>query len=137
MSWIAKITSYVIFLILILSIPFITYQPIKIVYAQCGDYGNPCGTPPGYTWSCPAEHPYYRDGSCYDQPESNYLSNGCPAGYPYIWSDGYCYDQPESNYLSNGCPVGYPYLHSDGWCWDIPECPPGYYYAVDGLCYPN
>ena len=28
--------------------------------------------------------------------------SSCPVGYPFLWSDGYCYDQPESNYLSNG-----------------------------------
>jgi len=112
--------------------------------------------------TCPDDYPYlWSDDYCYDQPESDYLSNGCPVGYPYLWSDDYCYDQPESDYLSNGCPVDYPYLwsdgycydqpesdsgtcpadypyrHSDGQCWNIPECPPGYYYAVDGLCYPE
>jgi len=29
------------------------------------------------------------------QPEPEYLPNGCPVGYPYIWSDGFCYSVPE------------------------------------------
>ncbi len=28
-------------------------------------------------------------------PEPEYLDNGCPVGYPYIWSDGFCYSVPE------------------------------------------
>ncbi len=29
------------------------------------------------------------------EPEQEYLANGCPVGYPYIWSDGFCYSVPE------------------------------------------
>jgi len=29
------------------------------------------------------------------EPEPEYLANGCPIGYPYIWSDGFCYSVPE------------------------------------------
>jgi len=29
------------------------------------------------------------------EPEPEYLPNGCPVGYPYIWSDGLCYSVPE------------------------------------------
>ncbi|KAG2478120.1 MAG: putative Excalibur domain protein [Nitrosopumilales archaeon] len=71
--------------------------------------------------------------------DSEYLDNGCPVGYPYIWSDGYCYDQPEST--SYECPTGYPYEWSDGLCYNEPEfydngCPNGYPYLwSDGLCY--
>jgi len=51
--------------------------------------------------------------------DDEYLDNGCPVGYPYIWSDGFCYDLPE--YLENGCPRGYPYIWSDDLCYTIPE----------------
>jgi len=30
------------------------------------------------------------------KPEPEYLDNGCPVGYPYIWLDGWCYDSPET-----------------------------------------
>ena len=27
--------------------------------------------------------------------EEEYLDNGCPVGFPYLWSDGLCYDPDE------------------------------------------
>ena len=39
-----------------------------------------------------------RTESVYEEPiivEPEYLENGCPVGYPYIWSDGLCYSIPE------------------------------------------
>ena len=55
------------------------------------------------------------------QIESEYLENGCPTSYPYLWSDDYCYDEPEPEYLENGCWADYPYLWSDDYCYDEPE----------------
>ena len=74
---------------------------------------------------CPVGFPYiWSDGYCYDTPETDVpdlLSNGCPVGFPYIWSDGYCYDTPETEILDNGCPEDYPYLWSDDYCYDVLE----------------
>jgi len=64
---------------------------------------------------CPVGYPYlWSDGLCHTISEPN-----CPAGKPYIWSDGFCYNSPE--YLDNGCHSDYPYPWSDGFCYTIPE----------------
>ena len=145
-----------IVLYFVIGLMFIPSVPRAI---GCGDYGDPCGSPPGYTWSCPAEHPYYNRalGGCYDQPQGGgggggctgdypYLHSdgkcwnvpeGCGGDYPYLHSDGKCWNVPEGGGGGGGCTGDYPYLHSDGKCWNIPECPPGYYYATDGRCYPK
>ena len=51
----------------------------------------------GSTWkittpSCDSSQP---EPEATPEPEPEYLPNGCPVGYPYIWSDGYCYSVPE------------------------------------------
>lgn len=48
--------------------------------------------------------------------DSKYLDNGCPVGYPYIWSDGLCHVLAELN-----CPADHPYIWSDGFCYTMPE----------------
>jgi len=64
---------------------------------------------------CPIGYPYiWSDGLCHTISEPN-----CPASNPYIWSDGFCYKSPE--YLDNGCHSDYPYIWSDGLCHTIPE----------------
>jgi len=64
---------------------------------------------------CPVGYPYlWSDGYCYVVSEPN-----CSADYPYSWSDGFCYKSPE--YLDNGCHSDFPYLWSDGYCYTIPE----------------
>jgi len=64
---------------------------------------------------CPVGYPYlWSDGLCYVLSEPN-----CTANYPYSWSDGFCYKSPE--YLANGCHSDFPYLWSDGFCYTIPE----------------
>jgi len=64
---------------------------------------------------CPVGFPYlWSDGYCYVSSEPN-----CPADYPYSWSDGFCYKSPE--YLDNGCHSDFPYLWSDGYCYTIPQ----------------
>jgi len=64
---------------------------------------------------CPVGYPYiWSDGLCHTISEPN-----CPTGKPYIWSDGFCYSSPE--YLDNGCHSDYPYPWSDGFCYTIPE----------------
>lgn len=45
--------------------------------------------------------------------DSEYLDNGCPVDYPYLWSDGYCYTVPESTYdeqvdSAPSCDPSYP-----------------------------
>ena len=45
--------------------------------------------------------------------DSEYLENGCPRGYPYIWSDGLCYNLPEYTYdepveSAPSCDPSYP-----------------------------
>jgi len=72
---------------------------------------------------CPNGYPYiWSDGQCHTTTEPN-----CPANKPYFWSDGFCYGSSE--YLDNGCHSNYPYLWSDGMCYTIPESnynPPTY-----------
>jgi len=64
---------------------------------------------------CPAGYPYiWSDGFCHVLPEPS-----CPADNPYFWSDGFCYESPE--YLDNGCHSDFPYLRSDGYCYTTPE----------------
>jgi len=64
---------------------------------------------------CPVGYPYlWSDGLCYVLSEPN-----CSADYPYSWSDGFCYKSPE--YLDNGCHSDFPYPWSDGYCYTIPE----------------
>jgi len=64
---------------------------------------------------CPVGFPYlWSDGLCHVLSEPN-----CSADYPYSWSDGFCYKSPE--YLDNGCHSDFPYLWSDGFCYTIPE----------------
>jgi len=64
---------------------------------------------------CPVGFPYiWSDGLCHVLSEPN-----CLADQPYLWSDGFCYKSPE--YLDNGCRADYPYLWSDGQCHTIPE----------------
>ena len=64
---------------------------------------------------CPVGFPYlWSDGLCYVVSEPN-----CTANYPYSWSDGFCYKSPE--YLDSGCHSDFPYLWSDGFCYTIPE----------------
>lgn len=68
--------------------------------------------------------------------DSKYLDNGCPVGYPYIWSDGLCHVLAELN-----CPADHPYIWSDGFCYKSPEylengCHSNYpYYWSDGKCH--
>jgi len=72
---------------------------------------------------CPVGYPYiWSDGKCHTTSEPN-----CLANKPYFWSDGFCYSSPE--FLDNGCRSTYPYLWSDGMCYTIPESnynPPTY-----------
>jgi len=73
---------------------------------------------------CPVGYPYiWSDGQCYTVSEPN-----CPTNKPYFWTDGFCYGSPE--FLDNGCRSTYPYLWSDGMCHTIPESnydpPPNY-----------
>ncbi len=81
---------------------------------------------------CPVGYPYlWSDGLCHVVSEPN-----CSADYPYSWSDGFCYKSPE--YLDNGCHSDFPYLWSDGYCYTMPEpnCPADYPYSwSDGFCY--
>ena len=64
---------------------------------------------------CPIGYPYiWSDGLCHTTSEPN-----CPTGKPYLWSDGFCYGTTE--YLSNGCHSNYPYLWSDGYCYTVTE----------------
>jgi len=44
------------------------------------------------TPSCESSQP---EPPLHGDPEPEYLANGCPVGYPYIWSDGFCYSVPE------------------------------------------
>ena len=64
---------------------------------------------------CPIGYPYiWSDGFCHKLSKST-----CSTGKPYIWSDGFCYSSPE--YLDNGCTSNSPYLWSDGYCYTIPK----------------
>jgi len=37
--------------------------------------------------------------SDFEYSDDNYLDNGCPVGYPYIWSDGLCHTISEPNWM--------------------------------------
>jgi len=81
---------------------------------------------------CPNGYPYiWSDGQCHTTTEPN-----CLANKPYFWSDGFCYSSPE--FLDNGCSSNYPYLWSDGQCHTTsePSCSASHpYYWSDGFCY--
>ena len=69
------------------------------------------------------------DGSSKYHNYENYLDNGCPVDFPYLWSDGYCYDIPENDLiLENGCYNDHPYLWSDNYCYSYPEPDSDNYY---------
>ena len=79
------------------------------------------------------------DGSSKYHNYENYLDNGCPVDFPYLWSDDYCYDIPEDDLiLNNGCYEDYPYLWSDNYCYSYPESDSSNYkydnYVSNSIC---